>query len=80
MLCILYRLLQTSLHRLFDRFPSTRKHKYIKLNDVFDTTILEMKELQNRMESCLQMLGFEKERLEKLHKYTKELLQELEMI
>lgn len=85
---------------------SHHKHKYIKLNDVYETTVLEIKELQKILESCLQMLGSEKERPEKLFldgdkhfqevkdkilltekemveiisKYAKELLQELELI
>ncbi|VDI65240.1 Hypothetical predicted protein [Mytilus galloprovincialis] len=45
---------------------SHEKHKYRKLNEVYDIAISEMKELQNKLEICLQLYGVEKERLEKL--------------
>ncbi|VDI72195.1 Hypothetical predicted protein [Mytilus galloprovincialis] len=45
---------------------SHKKHEYTKLNEVDDTTISEMKELQNKLESCLQFCGNVKERLEKI--------------
>ncbi|XP_063427021.1 uncharacterized protein LOC134710575 [Mytilus trossulus] len=45
---------------------SHKKHEYTKLNEVYDTAIYEMKVLQNKLESCLQFYGNEKERLEKL--------------
>ncbi|XP_052058447.1 uncharacterized protein LOC127698803 [Mytilus californianus] len=45
---------------------SHQKHKYRTLNEVYDTAISEMKELQNKLETCLQFFGDQKERLEKL--------------
>ncbi|XP_071160824.1 uncharacterized protein [Mytilus edulis] len=45
---------------------SHQNHKYRKLNEVYDTAISEMKDLQNKLESCHQFYGNEKENLEKL--------------
>ncbi|VDI65243.1 tripartite motif-containing protein 71 [Mytilus galloprovincialis] len=45
---------------------SHEKHKFRKLNEVYDIAISEMKELQNKLETCLQFYGNEKERFEKL--------------
>ncbi|VDI65239.1 Hypothetical predicted protein [Mytilus galloprovincialis] len=45
---------------------SHKKHEYRKLNEVYDTAISEMKDLQNKLESCYQLFVDENENLEKL--------------
>ncbi|XP_076099672.1 uncharacterized protein LOC143069100 [Mytilus galloprovincialis] len=45
---------------------SHQKHKYRKLNEVYEIAISEMKELQNKLESSQKFFGHENERLEKL--------------
>ncbi|XP_071160541.1 E3 ubiquitin-protein ligase TRIM71-like [Mytilus edulis] len=45
---------------------SHKKHECTKLNEVYDMAIFEMTALQNKLESSQEILGNEKERLEKL--------------